>query len=223
MTANPSQAEQLARAIIPDLRGLPLYVIVPRAGTLVTAEMLGRARGAFYSGLSDVLRPDLESAGKWQGPGPAIVTDDADDVGLVLHELGHWLDVPLPSEPLDYPAFMAANERMHAELEAPAPVPPALWSHGDRFHRICCHLWYRASRMIGHPVRIAELCFGSDYRGLESLSAPGHYVQSLWDELQTRRGWAIRDVLALPAPDEFNQLWSADLARMFADAQSRAA
>src|SRR4051794_25633836 len=70
-----ANAGRIARNIIPDLEGLPLYVVQPAVGSMMTREILSGRQGMYYSGLDHALRPQLESQGRWQGPGVCIVVD----------------------------------------------------------------------------------------------------------------------------------------------------
>ena len=97
-----------AAATVPELAG-PAYII---------GMELPHMRGVHIPGLDQIFRPEIEAAGKWQGPGPAAAVDQAQiyqrmfaaarAAGLdeqrsdlearrqiaacIIHELGHAID-----------------------------------------------------------------------------------------------------------------------------------
>lgn len=226
-------AERVARACIPDLRDVPLYIMRPQNGSPVTPEMMGGIGGLFRRGLDLSLRPLLESAGRWHGRGVAIIVDvvlcyaratnDSDGlrniIGAVLHELGHWLDMPTatdrPDADYSYATFAAACEGLGSEPVASAAFPPNFLAHEESFCRLAAHLWYRASHGGGICLQPHYLRFGSDYHGLEMLPSPVAIIDVLWDELELFDGLALRRVAALPQPAAYTALWNNCLAKMF--------
>lgn len=231
-------AERVARNIIPDLRGVPVYIVQPAAGLMVTREMTGCHMGLFYPGLDRALQPQLEASGRWRGPGVAIVVDavllfamsEHDDnglravVGSVLHELAHWADRPEPAEPspTPYHDFLTTVERAATPPAEPPRFSPAFLAHGESFIRLCCHLWYRAAHGGGCILRPWHLHFGNDYNGLEMLGAPATYIEALSNELRACKSFPLRTIAEMEPPAEFAALWDDVLERMFLPAHGAA-
>src|SRR3954453_3368766 len=112
-------AARAARLIIPDLADTPLYVIQPCPGSLIDRHLTQCKPGLYYRNLVLAMQPQLESKGLWKGRGVGIICDAVlcyasaidDDygarrvMGVILHELCHWLDAPetaaISATPLD--------------------------------------------------------------------------------------------------------------------------
>lgn len=216
-----AEAERVARSCIPELASTPLYIVRPEDRTLVTPEMLGDFDGCYYRQLDRALQPQLEAEKRWKGPGIAIVVSDRGGavatIALTLHELAHWLDRSEADSPADdpYDAFVKAADQTNAGAARPASIPAALWAHGDSFTRLCCHLWYRATRMAECFIKPEWLGFGNVYPGLEMLRCPTEYVGLLYDECQHNRHRPLRTIAATRPPTEFTELWNSDLNRIF--------
>lgn len=233
-------AERIARNVIPDLRGVPLYLVQPGAGSLVTPKLVAGFRGLYRRGLDLTLRSMLEEEGRWNGPGVCVVVDafmcfavsahDDDGlrevVGVTLHELAHWLDMPgvaeYPSDDYSYPQFVACCEERSSVACASPEYPPFFLAHGEEFIRLAAHLWYRAGHGGGMHLQPRSLAFGNSYPGLECLPSPLEIIDSLRDELELFDDFPLRRVAALPQPAEFTALWNRTLAKMFLPAPSAA-
>jgi hypothetical protein len=231
-------AERVARACVPELAGLPLYIVQPRADSMVTSAMLGDWSGCFFRRLDVALRSELERQGRWQGRGVAFVIDadairrrwpDAFSgeraiVGAVLHELAHWLNAPEATPPSVESPAEAYREFTEAcaRPTPPTPIPAAFWSHGAGFTRLACHLWHRARHGGGYSLTPRRLLFAGDYPTLEALSRPPAYLESLADEMELCRGWPLRTIIATAPPAAFSDLWRTDTARIFERAAAAA-
>ena len=224
-------AERVARLVIPDIAARPLYIVQPAADSMMTREMIGHRTGCYFPHLDSALRPMLESEGRWQGPGVAIVVDawtcfvlardDYDGeravIGTTLHELAHWLDRPEETEvPSDQYARITTAFAERAERESkPRVFSPDFLSHGESFIRLCAHLWYRCGRGGGIYLRPRWFCFGNHYVGLEMLDSPDEYIAALGEELSECAGLPLRQLAAMEPPREFTALWDKTLERMY--------
>ncbi|MBC7854268.1 MAG: hypothetical protein IAF94_12615 [Pirellulaceae bacterium] len=225
-------SEQLIQRIVPDVAGVPLHVVQPKV-------MVGSVLAGFvHDRLCPIMRPELEAAGQWRGEGWTIAADidhifarDIPDstaerlaVGLILHEAAHLLvsaaappaDKPAPnSEPADdIAAFVAESQRALSD-ESPARIPAAFWGHGDRFTRVCCHLYFRYISGGNYRLYPKDLIFGNAYPTLDLLSDPGKYAWLLWDELGANRYCAFREIVPATLPEAFALQWQADASRVF--------
>jgi hypothetical protein len=97
------EAEEFARLLVPELKGLPLYV-VPWS-TLPGAPADGACLGGTSASLAWFLRRRLGAA--WRGPGPAMLVNDREVAAfedlagevlrsVVVHELAHIVVRPWP-------------------------------------------------------------------------------------------------------------------------------
>jgi hypothetical protein len=222
-------AKRVVRNVAPDFCDQPLYIIEPAPGTMLTPEMLGAAGGLYTRGLAEMLRPQLESQGRWRGPGVAIVVDaeayftaagNEDDfvryvAGVVLHEVAHWidrLDVDVPLEPpqVRYESFVRRCEARAAVAVAGPPTPNGVFlEHGSSFTRICAHMVHRSRQIGGLPLRPVHLCFANHYPGLEMLPSPEAFIDALQSELELCEGMPLAAIAKLPPATEFDRLWSA--------------
>ncbi len=227
-------AERLAHRFIPDLGDYPLYFVAPRDGSMVTRAMM-TGDGCYFPQLDKALRPQLEIEGRWRGEGIAVVVDDAPPagcdeyvaeraiIGLALHELAHWVCRAEPDEPDEpvadhYARFLGSRELTKAAYadRGPTHISGALWAHHSGFIRCCVHLWWRCNYGVdGYILSPKWFGFGNTYPGLEMLSPPGRYIESLWAELHEHRHRPLRAILAIEPPAEFSQIWTQDLARVF--------
>ena len=236
-------AERVARNVIPELAGRPLYIVEPADGTMFTGAMLGWHGGLFYPGLDVALQPQLEAQGRWKGRGVCVVvnafqcfvyaTHDDDGqravIGVVLHELAHAFD---HCEKLDVPEnqydrFAAACELSAGTTAIMEPSPgnlfsPLLLGHGESFIRLCAHLWYRSSHGGGFVLRPRHLAFGSDYTALPMLHTPQEYIEALWPELKKCQGLPLRALADIDPPPAFTELWNQVLVKFMSAAPDAA-
>lgn len=223
-------AERVARACMPDLAGVPLYILQPRAGSMLTREMTCQRGGLYFPNLDVAFRNQLEADGKWRGRGVGIVVDatllfacepDDDDaqravIGSALHELAHWVDrlTPTSEPPVDvYAAFRNARR---PDAPRPGNDPPRQFSdsflaHAENFIRLCSHLWHRARHGGGYSLRPERLHFGNAYPGLEYLPSPPEFIDALWPELTALQDLPLRSLADIPAPKPFTDLWDSVL------------
>ncbi len=214
-------AERVARAVVPELEGRPLYLIQPAIGSLVPPSK-GAGGGLFVPNLAATVRPQLEAEGRWRGPGPAVVVDAfwlmasaADDdvglrrvVGVALHELAHWLDRPESTKVVAHADWLEAKSNLQQPEPLPCGVTVTFLTHGESFTRACCHLWYRATRGGGMVMTAKHLGFGSDYPALDYLHRPDQYIDAIWPELESRKGEPLRQILKSDPPSAFAALWN---------------
>jgi hypothetical protein len=226
-------AKYVARNVVTDLAGLPLYVVQPAAGSMLTRDMIA-SPGYFYPGLDLALRPQLEAAGEWQGEGVAIIVDaerlcsealsdgDAERIitGVVLHELCHWVDRldrpdPVRSSPDPYAMFAEFCDKLKTPPTVAPAFPPVLLGHGEEFIRLAAHAWYRAAHGGGMILRPIYLRFANDYPGLEMLDSASDYIEALGDEPELCEGIALRRIIASKPPEAFTALWNATLIKLY--------
>ena len=165
-----TEIETMLRSIVPDLAGVPLYVVF--ASELPTRELLpSGARGFAGADLDMALRPFLDSHDLWAGRGPAIILDDElirsdaeilslgereielGTMGVGLHEMAHALEADFELEESD-DYLKAEVEQQHAADMAilsadlwSAPLPkdiPSWFAHESEFIRMALHLQWRA-------------------------------------------------------------------------------
>jgi len=235
-------AKYVARNIMPDLNGRPIYVVEPHDDGMVTSAMTGHHPGLYAPNLDIALQPELEASGEWRGPGVCVLVNvkacrvssyyrhgfnDCDVertiIGVVLHELVHWVDRPErttePAQEVAYNGFVDTSEnsarRLPALMEKAglSHLPPALLAHCDTFQRLACHVHYRASHGGGFMLQPRDLAFGPDYKGLEFLPGPIEFINSLHDEVRGLAHLPLREVTATEQPAAFVKLWDSVLAR----------
>ncbi len=224
----------VARTAIPDLGSQPLYIVWPHDDGMVTPRLLGNRDGLYFRHLDGALRPELERQGQWRGPGVCVVINALDIyrqaawkpdaeraiVGLTLHELAHWLNVPEP-KPIAPEDCSARYEDFVRECERPEeahPIPAGFWAHHREFTRLAVHVWWRAKNSAGCYLRPELLRFGSSVPGLEKLSEPGEYINALLPELEGSHSVPLRTAVATTAPLEFVELWAAGERRIMSAA-----
>lgn len=89
------------------------------------------------------------------------------------------------------------------------PVELDPWiGHDLTFLRCTLHLLQRA-RMLGANVQSTETYRGTNY----GVSSASQYEIALEQELRDRSDESLIDILRDPAPEEFEQLWTNDVAR----------
>ena len=235
-----ANAERVARACIPELSGVPLYIVQPRVDGMVKSCMLGGRSGCYVKNLDAMLQPELEQQGRWHGPGAAVVVDAAQIyqtvpypfnaerqvIGATMHELVHWIEAPERPEPTPSTAaerYLEFVEHCKSPPECRASIPAEFWSHGDTFIRLCCHVWWRMAHGGGFVLRPDFLAFAAAYEGLETLSRPIAYVAALDCEFEPNRDLPLRALASIAPPDPFVELWKRDEAQIYQTAAERAA
>ena len=233
-------AEYVARACVPELSGMKLYIVQPSPDGMVTSCMIGGRAGCYVPGLDAMLQPELERQGQWRGSGLAIIVDhesirrtvpdpfDAERcvIGATLHEIVHWLDTPERPEPPPGTAterYLEFVERCKPAPDYRASIPADFWGHGASFVRIASHVWWRLCHGGGYVMRPDFLGFGAAYEGLETLSRPIAYVTALDSEFEANRDRPLRTLASIAPPAAFVELWKTDEARIYKTAAERAA
>jgi hypothetical protein len=210
--------------------------VMPAADTLLSPELMGSCLGLYYHGLDQVLQPQLERQGRWEGRGCAVAIDafrvfatmseTNDDalrkvVGLVLHEIAHWadfLDVELAAVPYDtFVAKCHASEVRRENVSAVCPdtLATELVTHGESFIRICAHLWHRCRKHGGIVLGPQYLNFGNTYKTLRMLHSPVEYLDALSEELNVLEKLSFAELAQVRPPMRFTELWNESLARVF--------
>jgi hypothetical protein len=160
----------------------------------------------------------LEQSGAWgvHQPGLVIVADTVVDepvllASVVAHEAGHEALVPESVAVLESESDLSG---LQSVLSSPWRSwrlhQGELWAgHDWKWIRAVCHV---AHRMRGHGLlTVTELV--ADLSGQYGLSSLGDYSAALGAE-PSRSDWLpIIEVLARPAPAEFEELWAADVRR----------
>lgn len=178
--------------------------------------------------LAWMLRPQLERAGRWRGPGGVVVVDIARIAGaartrppgirrrwfrmtaysIIVHELAHVaLMAPAP-EPTAGVVQMAratmAEDVDGAATRIPESTP---WLHHELpFIRVALNLAYRARR-LGLPVDPWEVANTSSY----CLSHTSRYERALWPEIDANPHTPLAELLATEPPPAFAAVWEADI------------
>ena len=173
------------------------------------------------------LRPWLEEAGKWQGPGIAIIVynlgvlyGDVDDgTAIILHEIAHALDAEVSSESrrvanldpdigrqiaIDHGPPKSAVDKF------PGVTFPRGVSHEAQFLRAGLHLQYRAWQR-GWMITPNAMYLGGEQYGLSSGT---EYRNRLIDELKREAETPIPEILRKPAPEGFEALWRDDTQKL---------
>jgi hypothetical protein len=229
-----ARAKFIARAAIRDLADVPLYVITPREGTVLTRDVLGPRDGMCIRHCDAMFRHELERTGEWRGPGVAIIVDDQSSelvslgefdqvkwmTGLLLHELTHCLDkpaevaAPVEIEPAQAIAALTRVTLALKETTEGFGVSVNYRAHGPSFTRIACHVWHRA-KQAGFPIAPHWLGFGASYPGLGGLLAPPErYIEALADELDEAKSLKLRSICGFEPPDAYLKLWQASGERL---------
>ena len=232
-----ANARRVALATVPELRNEPFYVLshaeLAEAGLHDSdndvAGFTSRHR------LDLICRDYLESQGRWEGEGLAVVvTPDRirrslhDDMGLqrrvtgaTLHEVGHAIEIREregrvePSEPRQPKVETVVDYNGLGDNEVITPgrigrMPGAIWTHAHRFIRLAVHLHHRCCRIGGEIPQPADVCFANTYPGLERMSSPGAYIDTLWGECVSDFDTPIVEVVSQEPPQGFMDLWWRD-------------
>ena len=169
------------------------------------------------------IKPQLESAGRWRGPGLAVVVcrewfvqgDLPDVLGRLGHEIAHALinsrsSVNRMACDVDH----ALGPEYAAKVETAAEVEkafrdvefPKWFAHESDFIRAALHLHYRLWQR-GHWTTPGGMFIGGDLYG---VSDGMDYRERLIDELESEIDTPIVELLTTPAPEGFTELWKRD-------------
>jgi len=221
-------AERLARNVVPDLGNRPLYVVQPRDDGRISSATIGGSKGLFFPDLDSVMRPELEALGEWRGPGVCLVLDaeafyreglsefetERKIVGVILHELCHWLDKPERKEIASTAeAFNRFTEVWGSPPKRKPQFPVPLLAHPDTFQRLAVHVLYRCNHGGGYCLSPRRLAISSTYAGLEYLPDPQEFVGTLDQEVRELVDLPLREIAARKQPTAFIQLWDRVLSR----------
>lgn len=162
------------------------------------------------------MRDYLLARGKWRGWLPSlVVVEETDDLetflGLLLHELAHALPF-VELEDIEPTAADRAMQDLVAlcwqtfdPYEAFAIEP---WlGHEWQFIRRCLHLIHRAG-LVGAEIPLPAVFDAGRY----GLSGLWRYRNALGDEPQRMTEATFAEIEATPSPEEFTQLFAADVA-----------
>jgi hypothetical protein len=133
---------------------------------------------------------------------------------VALHETGHVLAAGGESDELCDEARGLAASMLRSWVARPderSPQTPPFEGHDQRFIRACCHLAHRC-QPLGRDVPLARLV----PPGLYGLSHPDFwYRPALGDECSRLAGLPISEILKLPPPPEFTELFARDCESWF--------
>ncbi len=220
-----ARATALCRAVAGrDLDGLPLYILLQTQ----VAGVMGHEN--FSDGFTTPnLDLNLQSVigNAWQGRGPCMVLNDVsltednfpEDVefmtlSVVLHELAHILDHPMPVDihmvpdagRIEFETMVIANALKHEYR----PLSVAYDGHEDAFIRIALHLHYRAA-VAGVKTILNILCAGRRY----GLSHAHRYMEALGDEPAEMMHLPFAEITRAPPPEAFGSPTRASRAAHF--------
>ncbi len=229
------RAEAALRAVAPDLRGWPVY-LVPRSALIGTAVdcLCGEGIGWHHPSYDIVLRPVLSLMGLWLGRGFACIIDDVaireraqrvsfaaqrfsdECLGVAAHELAHGLVTSIgvaglfDSPEADADELAPLGAFLHSATAPLEPDPDEVpWvGHGAPFLRAAAHLRLRLARFdrSWDPSHLGSGGF------LYALSEAAAYDAALGPELE-RTSAPISEILASPPPPAFEALFEEDDAR----------
>lgn len=206
-------AERIARRVVPELSGHELLLVQPSAE--VSEIMSEHGTIGFYA--RDYQRPGAVTINCAFG----LIDYEAAFVGMVLHELMHWIieshHDPRPAvAPSPAPALHPPTHTVAANFQATTAdiFPVAYFAHGPEFTRLACHAWFRSAISAAYALPINALVFASAYPGLEAMSHPGAYIEALYTDALEHRHERLTDILGTPAPAEFMDLHKADFRRL---------
>lgn len=217
-----ADAELVLRAIVPELDGIPVYIVdAARAGHVLTS---GDVYG-WWAPFLDMHLMDLVGE-RWCGRGigmiinpdyfdlPADVPVEQHGVEVlatVLHEAAHALEIAVPMirrrQMPDEPSIGLEFNRgiLNALAGRVESEPAAVFRHCNdhhprRFGRIVSHLAWRAAAIAGRrisPARIWDPGVGL---------APRLFLQALGDEPERLQAVEFEIILNLPAPPAYREL-----------------
>jgi hypothetical protein len=215
----------LLRSAFPqDVGARPIYLSTP--AELGDEWALSGAAAYTSTWLDWHTKPQLEAAGRWKGPGFAVVVcrdwflqgDMPDVLGRLTHELAHAIIGSRSSiKRMACDVDPALGPEYAAKVETAAEVEKAFrdfelpkWScHEADFIRVALHLHQRLWER-GHWTTPAAMFIAGDLYGVSSGKA---YRERLIDELKSEIETPIAELLATPAPEGFTALWKADTSR----------
>jgi hypothetical protein len=222
------KAEQLIRRIAPEL---PACYVLLRSSLPEDRQCMDCLLAFTQPRLDLHYKALLESAGRWHGRGFAcVIAEDRCDservaVGMVLHEAGHALArawdysnaEPLRADQLLFDSLTCAAAVADESKTAPPDCEPFA-GHDAAWIRCCAHLTYRA-RSLGVPLGLADVADTASY----GLSPCRDFELALGDEPARCAAMSFRELLATPAPEEFECLWRWNCARWSPNGSARRA
>lgn len=175
--------------------------------------------------LSQRLKNHLRRMGVWRGIGFAIVVDlwsmlaidEAAQLALIVHELGHCLEnawaLPLLRLPsLGADIFSGPKPDEHFAADDGHRIAAPWESHTTRWLRCVIHLRHRAE-LAGMPLAFPQLSAAGPFYGLSPADA---YGEILADEVHDQATQPIERILETRCPAAMQDLFRADVERYFA-------
>lgn len=225
---------QLARAIVPEWRGTPIYPVLTSEGAPIAFCPIG-TWGYCGPHLDVTLHPWLQAGRRWRDRGIAFWLDDVaiikaareacgdhDDLhatisrqwvaAVACHEMAHAVVDNFAARLDDVtPAFETFARTVTAGwcLKALPELPASYFGHEAPFIRVLLHLLHRASIYLGYRVPPA-MAFRSDAYGLSSIWS---YSAAIDDEPARMAGLPFSTITSTPPPAAFAKLWADDMAR----------
>lgn len=223
MTATDFEAT--LRSLAPlDLAEVPIYVAL--VSELGSEDLIPATAGGCTGAAQDlVLRPWLQTQGRYRGRGFSMIIKDSLHCDLELdeeivealilktcvHELAHCLDRGLPPtgdcNPIEAGLEIAAYRSAVRQNRKDENNVPWL-GHGLSWLRITGHLAWRASA-AGHFVDMSLAARPDQY----GLSLGRQYAQTLDAECAAFVNRSLIELQDFPPPQDFIDLWRADLVR----------
>jgi hypothetical protein len=200
--------------------GCPVYICLQSAGA--PAPLAG-SYGCTSPTADLLLRPWLESRGRWFGRRPAIFIDDlllranvtaeapadADQLfarwlpTILIHELAHVVH-----QGVDLAEVTTDTDRRAMALAAfsitvqDSPSLPPWFGHNAEWVRLALHLAHRATA-LGQPVNVDDLFNGETY----GIAEPAEWQYVLVGEEAALERESIWDLQRFRAPLGFIELW----------------
>ncbi len=212
-----------------ELNGLPCYVL---HSVELPPEDLPLERFLAFTSVvaSDRYETFLQARGCWKGSGFAVVLSpdgwQLSDFGIrhvLIHELAHYLQHSGNGQPQAHCPVLSnlakwVDPKRITEMVREAAnswwgprfgeCPPwVVGDHAGKWIRLALHLGHRAD-LQGFPFDPSRAFVAGPHYG---LSHPAKYQQALTGELWERRWDPLAEIMATPAPDEFNSLFLRDV------------
>ncbi len=213
----------LLRSAFPqDVGARPIYLSTPTE--LGEEWNIDRAAAYTTTWLDWHTKPQLEAAGRWKGPGFAVVVcrewllhgDMPDVLGRLTHEIAHVINNRSSVKRLACDLDPALGPEYAAKVETAAEVDkafrdfefPKWFCHEAEFIRSALHLHFRLWE-AGHWTTPQSMFIAGESYG---VSDGMEYRLRLIDELKREIDTPIAELLTTPAPEGFIELWQADTA-----------
>jgi hypothetical protein len=228
MQSTIPKLESLIRSVVPDLAGIPLYIVL--ASDLATREILPTdCRGLWGKSLDLTLKSHLEHRGRFIGRGVGIVIDDEKimddanksesrgsleylvDYGITkvgFHEVAHALEDDFDMSDPTCERVEAATDMSINAASAWSYLPsdiPGWYAHELPWIRNVIHLRHRlavSGNRIGMPYLFAADCGMSDCWA---------YASALGDEPRQLANASFAAIRKIRPPQAFIDRWRSDV------------